>query len=182
MPVSLYNAIVPTWQRILNAGQGWLVKAEAFAQENGMSEADLLDARLIEDMLPFNYQVKSMGVHSRGAIEGARSGVFSPDMSTPPESFAALKQRLDETVAALEAVEESEVESWVGKPMAFVIGERRLEFVAEDFLLHFSQSNFHFHSTTAYAILRMRGVGVGKLDFMGQPPSSATRLWKCTKL
>jgi hypothetical protein len=170
MPVSLYNAIVPTWLRILNSGKGWLEKAEAFAQENGISEADMLDSRLIDDMLPFNYQVKSMCVHSRGAIEGARSGVFSPDLSTPPESFAALRQRLDETIAALEAVEESEVESWVGKPMAFVIGERRLNFIAEDFLLHFSQSNFHFHSTTAYAILRMKGVGVGKMDFMGRLP------------
>jgi len=111
-----------------------------------------------------------MGVHSRGAIEGARSGVFGPDMSAPPESFAGLDARLDETIAALEALQESEVESWVGKPMAFVAGERRLEFVAEDFLLHFSQSNFHFHSTTAYAILRMKGVGVGKLDFMGRLP------------
>lgn len=170
MPVSLYNAIVPTWLRILNSGKGWLVKAEAFAQEKGIAEADFLDFRLIEDMLPFKYQVKSMGVHSRGAIEGARSGVFSPDMSTPPESFAGLDARLDETIAALEGLEESEVESWVGKPMAFVIGERRLEFVAEDFLLHFSQSNFHFHSTTAYAILRMKGVGLGKQDFMGKLP------------
>ena len=170
MPVSLYNAIVPTWLRILNSGKGWLEKAEAFAQENGISEANMLDSRLIDDMLPFNYQVKSMGLHSRGAIEGARTGEFSPDFSTPPESFDALKLRLEETIAALEAVEESEVESWVGKPMAFVMGERRLNFIAEDFLLHFSQSNFHFHSTTAYAILRMKGVGVGKMDFMGRLP------------
>ena len=35
------------------------------------------------------------------------------------------------------------------------------------FLLSFSQPNFYFHATTAYDILRARGVPLGKRDFMG---------------
>jgi hypothetical protein len=35
-------------------------------------------------------------------------------------------------------------------------------------LLSFSQPNFYFHSTTAYDILRWKGVQIGKRDFMGK--------------
>jgi hypothetical protein len=53
-------------------------------------------------------------------------------------------------------------------PMRFEIGEKRLAFTAEDFLLSFSQPNFYFHATTAYGILRAKGVKVGKLDYLGK--------------
>ncbi len=170
MPVSLHSALVPTWIRILNSSLGWLDKAEAFAKDNGISEAEMMELRLIEDMLPFNYQIKSMCVHSLGAIEGVRAGSFSPDSTTPPEGFAALKQRVSETIEKLSAVDETEMEGLVGQTTAFVAGQMRIEFLSENFLLHFSQSNFHFHSTTAYAILRMKGVQLGKRDFMGSLP------------
>jgi len=39
---------------------------------------------------------------------------------------------------------------------------------AEGFILSFSLPNFYFHSATAYDILRMKGVPLGKRDFMGQ--------------
>src|SRR5256885_12367391 len=42
------------------------------------------------------------------SIEGVRRGTFSPDMSPPPETFAALKVRIAETLSALEKIERSE--------------------------------------------------------------------------
>ena len=57
----------------------------------------------------------------------------------------------------------------VGKDVVFKIGDRTTPFVAEDFLLSFSKPNFYFHSTAAYDILRIKGVAVGKRDYMGQP-------------
>jgi hypothetical protein len=71
-------------------------------------------------MLPFAYQVKSTAVHSLGAIEGVRKGVFAPDTTPPPETFAALKARIAETLAAIEAIEPAEVDSFVGRDMRFV--------------------------------------------------------------
>jgi hypothetical protein len=41
-------------------------------------------------------------------------------------------------------------------------------FAAEDFLMSFSLPSFYFHVTTAYDILRTKGVPVGKMDFLGQ--------------
>ena len=48
-------------------------------------------------------------------------------------------------------------------------GDTSLPFGGADFLLSFSQPNFYFHAATAYAILRARGVPLGKRDFLGRP-------------
>jgi hypothetical protein len=168
MVFSLYAATVPTYRQVLGSVSGLLDKAEAFCAEKGISPQDIIQARLAEDMLPFAYQVKSAAVHSLGAIEGVRRGVFSPDTTAPPETFVALKARMAETLAALEAIAPSELDGFVGRDMRFEFGDRHVEFTAEDFLLSFSQPNFYFHATTVYDILRWKGVPLGKRDYLGR--------------
>jgi uncharacterized protein len=169
MPFSLYAATIPSYRQILSAVGGLLDKAETFCTEKAIAPGDIVQARLTDDMLPFAYQVKSTAVHSLGAVEGVRKRVFSPDTTPPPETFAALKAHIAETLAAIETIEPTEVDSFVGRDMRFVFGDRHLDFAAEDFLLSFSQPNFYFHATTTYDILRWKGVPLGKSDFMGRP-------------
>jgi hypothetical protein len=119
-------------------------------------------------MHPFAYQVKSAAVHSLGALEGARRGVFTPDRTEPPDSFAALKARITEARSGLQSIEPGEVDGLVGRDMRFSFGERHIDFRAEEFLLSLSQPNFYFHATTAYDILRWQGVPIGKRDFLGR--------------
>ena len=168
MTLSLYAATVPNFQQTLGAMSGLLDRAEGFCKEKSLAPQDLIQARLAADMLPFAYQVKSTAVHSLGAIEGLRKGVFSPDMTPPPDTFTALKARIANTLTALESLEPAEVDAFVGRAMRFSFGERHIDFVGEDFLLSFSQPNFYFHATTAYDILRWKGVPLGKRDFMGR--------------
>jgi len=168
MAFSLYAATVPSYRQILGAVSGLLSTAEVFSTEKGIAPEDIIQARLAADMLPFAYQVKSTAVHSLGAIEGVRRGVFSPDVTRPPDNFAALKARIAETLAALEAIEASEVDAFVGRDMRFTFGDRHVDFTAENFLLSFSQPNFYFHATTTYAILRWKGIPLGKRDFTGK--------------
>jgi hypothetical protein len=169
MAFSLYAATVPGFRQILTAVAGLLVKAETFCAEKDLAPVDLIQARLAADMLPFAYQIKSSAVHSLGAIEGVRKGVFSPDMTPPPETFSALKARITETLAALEKIEVAEVDGFLGRDMRFSFRDRHMEFTAESFLLSFSQPNFYFHAATAYDILRWKGLPIGKRDFVGQP-------------
>jgi uncharacterized protein len=168
MSFSLYAATVPSYLQILQVVSGLIVKAEAFCTHKGLAPHELIQARLAEDMQPFAYQVKSTAVHSLGAIEGVRRGVFSPDTTPPPDTFAALKARIAVTLAALEAVQASEVDAFVGRDMRFAFGERHADFTAENFLLSFSQPNFYFHASTTYAILRWKGLPIGKRDFTGR--------------
>ena len=168
MPLSLYAATVPSYLQILHQMTHLLGKAEAWCQEKGLPPSELIGARLAPDMWPFAYQVKSTAVHSWGAIEGLRRGVFSPDTNPAPDSFAGLRERVATAHANLSALDPAELESYIGRDMRFEFGERRMDFTAEEFLLSFSQPNFYFHATTAYDILRMKGLPIGKRDFTGR--------------
>ena len=168
MSFSLYAATIPSYRQILSSVSDLLGKAEAFCAEKGVAPRDIIEARLAEDMLPFSYQVKSTAVHSLGAIEGVRRGVFLPDTTTPPDNFAALKTRIAQTIAALESIDPAEVDGFVGRDMRFAFGERHIDFTAENFLLSFSQPNFYFHAATTYDILRCKGIAIGKRDFLGR--------------
>jgi hypothetical protein len=52
--------------------------------------------------------------------------------------------------------------------MIFQLRDFKIPFTAEGFIMSFSLPNFYFHATTTYDILRMKGVPLGKRDFMGQ--------------
>ncbi len=168
MAFTLYAATIPSCLQILGSMERLVGKAEAFCAEKGWSPGTLIDARLAEDMQPFAYQVKSTAVHSIGAIEGVRQGHFSPDTSPLPTTFEALRTRVTDTIASLQAIDPDEIESFIGRDMRFSFGDSHIDFLAEDFLLSFSQPNFYFHATTAYDILRMKGLEIGKRDFNGR--------------
>lgn len=166
MSFSLYEAFVPSCIQILQAGQGWIEKCKTC----GSPEEELADARLHEDMLPFAYQVKSMVLHSVGAIEGVRKGSFSPDLEPPAKELEQMRLNLGAAENTLRALSKGEIDSFIGGETRFVFDKMKLDlpFHSEDFLLSFSQPNFYFHATTAYGILRMKGLDVGKVDFTGR--------------
>ena len=168
MTFSLYAATIPAYLQMLGGVSGLLDKAEAFCADNGAAPEDLIEARLAQDMLPFAYQVKSTAVHSLGAIEGVRRGEFSPDQTTPPDSFSAMRLRITGAIDALQAIDPGEIDGFIGRDMRFAFGSRHVDFTAENFLLSFSQPNFYFHAATAYDILRWKGVPLGKRDFLGR--------------
>ncbi len=168
MPLSLHTAYVPSALQMLHSTRGLVDKAENWCSEQGHEHSSLIATRLIEDMFAFDYQVKSVSVHTKGAIEGVRAGIFSPDITEPPASFDGMRGHLDEAIASMEGLSEDEMEEWIGKPVKFAFRDFEMPFTAENFLLSFSQPNFYFHAATAYDILRMKGVKVGKRDFLGR--------------
>lgn len=169
MTFSLYDAIIPSNLQILRALDALLDKAEAFCAEGGIAPADLIEARLAPDMLPFGYQVKACAEHSTGAIAGVRGGSYAPDLKPWPADFAGLHAKVRAATAELEAIDRAEFDALADAHTEFRFGETALPFTGANFLLSFSQPNFYFHASTAYAILRVKGVKLGKRDFMGMP-------------
>lgn len=170
MPISLHAAFVPTCRQLIAATLGLIDKAEAHCTDKKIDPAVLLGTRLIADMFPLSYQLKSIAVHSAGAIEGVRAGRFSPDRSQPELTFDTFRTLLGEADEALAAAGVEEMEGWIGRDMAFTIGDKlRVDYDADQFLLSFSLPNFHFHVVTAFDILRSEGVTIGKRDYLGKP-------------
>ena len=169
MAISLYEAVVPSQLQILRAVDRLLGKAVGFAGDEGMSEEDLIGAKLAPDMLPLGYQVKSCVAHSVGGIAGVRQGSFSPDRSGWPHDLAGLRALIVDAIARLEAITPEEIDALADNPTTFQFGEMTMPFTGANFLLSFSQPNFYFHAAVAYAILRHLGMKVGKSDFLGRP-------------
>lgn len=167
MPITLYDAFVPTCLQQLGAVSGLLDKAEAHCAANGWEPEKVIQAKLAPDMFDFAYQVKSCYTHSALAIEGAKAGTFSPNMEDAPTTFEGLKALIAEATAAMNAVTVEEMEALIGKDAQFAFRDFRIPFTAENFLLSFSLPNFQFHATTTYALLRHLGIEVGKRDYLG---------------
>jgi uncharacterized protein len=168
MPIALHDATVASFVQGLGGVEGFLQRGLDHARDSNIDPEEIVAARLFPDMLPFRFQIHSVINHSWGAIEGVRKGEFSP-LGGAELDYAGLQAAVSETKAKLEGVSAAEVESFVGRDMAFRIGERVMPFTAENFLLSFSLPNFHFHAATAYDILRVKGAPIGKRDFLGRP-------------
>ena len=68
----------------------------------------------------------------------------------------------------MEKATAGDLNACAGKDVIFSVGDRKIPFTAEGFLQTFSLPNFFFHATTAYDILRSKGVPLGKRDFLGK--------------
>jgi uncharacterized protein len=167
MTISLYDATIPSFLQILGSLDHLIDKAEAHMAEHGVAEEELVQARLIDNMQPLAYQLKASAEHSRGAIEGVRAGVFTPQTVMPPQTFEELRAYLAHARDFLAALDPAEVNGFVGQDMRFEFKTTNIPFTAEAFLFSFAQPNFYFHATTAYDLLRHKGVKIGKMDFLG---------------
>ncbi len=168
MAISLYDLSVGTYQQVLGAVAGILDKGKAHAEANGIALDDLVQARLAEDMLPLEFQVISTAHHSLGAIQGIQAGVFSPPSPSMDLDYAGLQALIQNAQTELGKVSAADINALEGGDMRFEMGDFKIPFTAEGFIQSFSLPNFYFHATTTYDILRMMGVPLGKMDFLGQ--------------
>jgi len=168
MAVSLYDISVASYLQTLGAVSGFLDKASAWCTDKGPDLGSLVETRLYEDMLPLRFQLVSVVHHSLGALNGIRAGKFAPPPSLPDLDFAGLQARIASARDELQGASRDEVDGLEGREVVFEIGDRKIPFTAEGFVQSFSLPNFYFHAATAYDILRMKGVPLGKRDFIGQ--------------
>ncbi len=167
MTLSLYEASVPSYLQTLTAVSGVLDKGLAHCRENGIDPEGMVETRLFPDMLPFRFQIQSVVHHSLGAIEAIDSGVFRPPGELPQHDYAALQALVGQTREALQKYQPEAINAREGAEIVFEFRKNKLLFTAEGFLLSFSLPNFYFHATTAYDILRSKGVPLGKRDYLG---------------
>ena len=168
MAFSLYDASVANYLQILGAVAGYMEKGATHFKEKGGNIEEIVETRLFDDMLPFRFQIVSVAHHSRGAMEAVQNGVFSPDMGKPDVKYADLQKMVADATSALTALKPDDVNALAGRDVVFQMRDNKLPFTAESFLMSFSLPNFFFHATTAYDILRHKGVPLGKRDFMGR--------------
>lgn len=167
MGTSLYDLTIPVYIRSLTNLAAILAKGEAFAAEKGLDPADLLATRLVENMHPLPYQVQRACDSAKGTacrIGGVENRVF-PDEE---QSFQDLQARIAGVIGFLRHVPREAMEGQEEKAVKLDLPDgRSIPFTGQSFALGFALPNFFFHVTMAYALLRHRGVPIGKLDYLG---------------
>ena len=171
MAITLFDIAVPTFLQTTRAVDGFLGKAAAHCDANGIDPNDLVTARLYPNMAPFWFQIECVDNYSVWGIEAKRTGNWTPPDLAQIVPFADLQARIAQSESALETFEPDEVNAWSGKDLDISITHLRPEptsLTSETFFLSFLLPNFHFHAVTAYDILRTHGVPIGKRDYEGQ--------------
>ncbi len=169
MSISLFDASVASYLQVVGAVSGFLEKGKSHFTENNIDLEEVVSTRLYPDMLPFRFQVISVVHHSLGTMKALESGEFGPPTGHPDYDYAGLQGLVAETLESLGGYSAEDVNALSSGDVTFKLGEMNMPFTASNFVLSFSHPNVYFHAATAYDILRMKGVALGKRDFMGMP-------------
>jgi uncharacterized protein len=140
-----------------------LGKGAEFAKAQGASEDDMLEWRLAPDMFPLRQQAQTV-IRFAGGWSARAAGTEMPADPDNLQTLADLRRGIEETKAQLAALKPEQFEGRDEVPQTINIGQE-MTFPIGQWVPGFAMPNFYFHLSMAYAILRQRGVALGKRDF-----------------
>lgn len=162
----LYEASVPVFVQALENLAHLLRKAEAQAQSQALAPAEFIEARLAPDMFNLARQVQSAADAAKICI-ARLAGQKPPSDPDTETTFDELQARIAKTLAFIRSVDPALVASAITRVIDVPLPTGARQFTGRSYLLKFCLPNFFFHVTTAYGILRHKGVAIGKLDYLG---------------
>jgi len=167
MTISMYQASIPGFLRQLDILSKILTKAEDHAKAKNIDPSIFVNARLAPDMYPLARQVQIATDGVKG-FAARISGTEIPSFPDTETTFEELHARIKKTSDFLKTFKPEQIDGTEEKDIAF---PRRnapdWQFKGLDYLTTFVIPNLHFHTTTAYAILRHNGIELGKRDYLG---------------
>ena len=167
MSLSMYDATVPVIKQMLASLSDVLAKAEAHALANKLDPNALLHARLFPDMFTLTRQVQ-IACDFGKSIPSRLAGVDVPAYDDSEQSFAELQARIARTLAFIADIDAASFDGSEDRQILLRPGTPKERSIGgKAYLLNYGLPQFFFHVTTAYALLRHNGVGIGKKDYMG---------------
>ncbi len=164
MTTSFYKSTIGAFIRQTEALQAIVAKGR---EHLGDDADNFVNESLCEDMLPFSFQIRAVHHAAHGMINALSSG----EAGTPPamevKSYGELETLLEESAAAFKAITPEKLDELAENDILFAVGDMKIPFKGLGFMNSFITPNFYFHVTTAYNLLRQKGVPLGKRDFLG---------------
>ena len=165
MSLAFYDVSIPGYLHTLKNLAALLDKAEAHAKAGGVDPASYLEGRLVPDMHPLTRQIQMASDAAKGGV-ARLAGVTPPSYPDTETTWAEVKDRVAKTIAFVESIKPEQVNGGEGRIIELPLPGRTMTFTATNFLSQFSMPNFFFHVVTAYGLLRMQGVPLGKMDYL----------------
>ena len=166
MKATMYTLSAPVFVRMLNNLSAILDKGAAHAETKKIDPTVFLNSRLIPDMLPLTRQVQIGCDFAKGCI-ARLAGQEPPKWDDNEASFADLKTRVARTIEYVNGFTPAQIDGSEDRAIALQVRGDTVHTTGLPYLTQRVLPNFFFHLTTAYALLRKDGVGIGKQDFVG---------------
>jgi len=158
-------SIVLGWNKPLATAEHLLARAADHAAINGIAEGDMLDWRLAPDMFPLSRQFQIVcNVAQQWAARAAGVEIPPEPQGGNVAEIRAMIGRTREFMSSLTA------DAFAGRDDESVtvnLGEIEPTMSVGQWVMGFANTNIFFHLSIAYAILRSRGVPLGKPDLFG---------------
>lgn len=165
MSLSIYQTAVRTFTHMFGSLNKLLDKAEADAAQRGYDIAVLLNARLAPDMFPLSRQIQSASDVAKSTM-GRLGSVEIPSFPDTETTLPELRERIRKTLEFVESVPAASFDGAESRQVTFKARGHEITFAGDEYILTWALPNFYFHITTAYAILRHNGIGIGKRDYL----------------
>jgi len=166
MSLTMYQASIPAFVRMLDNLSNILDKAAAHAEAKKIAPAIFINARLAPDMFPLSRQVQIATDMVKGCA-ARLAGIEVPSYEDNEATFEELQARVAKTVAFLKSIRAEQIDGSEERDITVKFGSREFKFLGQAYLVDFVIPNFHFHLTSTYGILRHNGVDIGKMDYIG---------------
>src|SRR3989338_9019055 len=109
MTISMYQASVPVFIRMLNNLIAILEKAVAHAEAKKIAPAELLNTRQYPDMFPLSRQVQIASDTAKGSA-ARLAGMEPPKYEDNETTFPELIERLRKTIAYLNTLKPAQID------------------------------------------------------------------------
>lgn len=163
MTVSLFT-FVGLYSRLLDVTSHLVKKGADHAKAAGQSEEVILDWRLIDDMAPLRFQLMVVCNFSRQWTARV-VGLPVPEAIADTLSLADFEAAIADAKAYLAGLTPKQFAGRDDVPLTHEIGDgMNPTLPAAQWLTGFAATNLYFHVSTAYGILRAKGVQIGKVD------------------
>ena len=166
MNMSMYQATVPVFIKMLSNLSSILQKADNYAEAKKIDPSVLINARLAPDMFDLARQIQIATDAAKGCA-ARLANIEIPSFPDTEKSFSDLHQRITKTITFLKSVDAKLIDGSEERKISLKVGPQEMSFKGQEYAMHFALPNFYFHTTMAYAILRHNGLDIGKKDYLG---------------
>ncbi|MCC6471493.1 MAG: DUF1993 family protein [Alphaproteobacteria bacterium] len=166
MSLSMYQASVPVFLRMLGNLSTILDKAAKHAEAKKIDPSVFVTARLAPDMFALARQVQIATDAAKGCA-ARLAGVEVPSYADTEASIPELQARIAKTVDFIKSIKPAQIDGSEDRTVTVKMRGKDVSFKGQPYMLNVAMPNFYFHVTTTYDILRHNGVEVGKTDYLG---------------
>jgi uncharacterized protein len=161
----MYTEIFAQMKKQLGQLDKWLGAAAEHAQSRKFDPGVFATLRLAPDQFALARQVQICCDSAKVAAEFLAGRPPQPQPDTE-QTLEELQARVRSTIAFIDSLKPDDFAG----AAAVTVSQPRWKgewMTGTDYFVQHAVPNFYFHLTTAYAILRHNGVGLGKRDFLG---------------